>query len=523
MAGKVKRSMAQPWINGTEREDTARLRQLMGPAISLLHPGYSLLFLIPAFAALLPITSQPSAIALAALSTYFLLMAARIEKPWLSATPLPPLTVLCLGGWLRCGLGGTLIALSRPGPSAGLEAVMLRHLPETQLLWLTLCGSALVVFACFPAQSEPQAPSSPQAAGNQPLVNIALICGTVALGLILIGSVSGTLDRSPAPYLHWVVKRWRPDSVLVMFARFRDIFFLLAPLGIVKARHNWQKLMLILSFAMYVTLALPMGGRGLLLWPLIYGCLGLWLTPLSPKRLRAILLAVAATCLILLPVIQSYKVGLASFSNHRANLQERIETALAITSFDGITLQTSPEILGSTGRALYGCVDALLFQPQSSTRPRAGWHRLDSLLTAWIPDLILPKTRPVRDGHLIAAEAGGATREQAESRVYTSHDCISLGGDLYWRGGWPIVVLGSALAAMAYRLVSNLWYRYAGWGSTWQILLLLYPATFLTMYPAGSIGETAWLWMWDLPKYVFMIGIICFITGKLPRKTASTS
>jgi len=82
------------------------------------------------------------------------------------------------------------------------------------------------------------------------------------------------------------------------------------------------------------------------------------------------------------------------------------------------------------------------------------------------------------------------------------------------------VALGSALAAIAYRLVSSLWYRYAGWTSSWQILLLLYPATFLTMYPAGSIGETAWLWMWDLPKYVALIGLVCFITGRLSHKPA---
>jgi len=42
------------------------------------------------------------------------------------------------------------------------------------------------------------------------------------------------------------------------------------------------------------------------------------------------------------------------------------------------------------------------------------------------------------------------------------------------------------------------------------------------MYPAGSIGETAWLWMWDLPKYVVLIGMICFIAGKLPHKPAPT-
>jgi hypothetical protein len=34
------------------------------------------------------------------------------------------------------------------------------------------------------------------------------------------------------------------------------------------------------------------------------------------------------------------------------------------------------------------------------------------------------------------------------------------------------------------------------------------------VYPAGSVGETAWLWMWDFPKYVVLI----FITQQLARR-----
>jgi hypothetical protein len=509
--------MAQPWIDDAGRPETSRLNQLLGPAVLLLHPGYSLVFLIPAFAALLPLANQPLGIALAALSTYFLLMAARIEKSWLNTTPLPPLTILCFGGWLRCGLGGALIALGPPDTPTPLTTGMLRHLPETQMLWLSLCGAAILIFAFWPSRLQPRDPL-PKAASDQPLVNIALACSSVALGLILIGSLSGTLDRSPVAYLHWVAQRWRPDSVLVIFARFRDVFFLLAPLAISKARFNWQKLILTSIFIIYISLSLPLGGRGLLLWPFVYACFGLWLTPLNPRRLRAIILTVATTCIILIPVIQSYKIGLAQFNNQRATLEQRIEAVLETAMSKNLTLLPSPELIGSTGRSLYGCVDALLFQPPASAQPRAGWHGLDSVLTAWIPDLIIHKSRPVRDAHLIAAQASGITREQAESRVYTSHDCVSLGGDLYWRGGWPIVVLGSAFAAIAYRLVSSLWYRHAGWTSTWQILLLVYPATFLTAYPAGSIGETAWLWMWDLPKYVVLISLICWIIDRLSPK-----
>jgi hypothetical protein len=514
--------MKQPWMNDAgKKAETSRLTQLLGPAVLLLHPGFSLLFLVPAFAVLLPLANQPLGIVLAAVSTYFLLMAARIEKAWLSTTPLPPLTILCFGGWLRSGLGGALIALGPPNNPSPLTTGMLRYLPETQLLWLSLCGAAILIFAFWPSRLQPDDPS-PQAASDQTIVNIALACSAVALGLILIGSLSGTLDRSPVAYLHWVAQRWRPDSVLVMFARFRDVFFLLAPLAINKAKFIWQKLILTIAFMIYIVLSLPLGGRGLVLWPIVYACLGLWLTPLNPKRLRAIILAATATCLILAPFIQSYKISLADYSIRRASFEQRIAAAHRALSSDNLMVGLSSDVIGSTGRALYGCVDALLFQPPASTRERAGWHGMDSVLTAWIPNLILPKSRPVRDAHLIAAEASGITRERAESMIYTSHDCVSLGGDLYWRGGWPIVALGSAFAAIAYRLLTSIWYRHAGWASTWQIFLLLYPATFLTAYPAGSIGETAWLWMWDLPKYVVLIGMTCWVIDRQSRKSTPT-
>ncbi|MCP9830275.1 hypothetical protein KBY80_02565 [Synechococcus sp. JJ3a-Johnson] len=306
-----------------------------------------------------------------------------------------------------------------------------------------------------------------------------------------------------------------------MFARFRDVYFFLAPLAIYNARKHWQRALLIGVFASYVVMALPLGGRGLLLWPFVYSCMGLWLTPISPKRLRAALLTTVACCLIMLPLIQAYKLQLVSTNQHRSNITGRLEALQQATaSLNPLGSNTSHQ-LHPLGRSIYGCIDALLFQPPASTRPRAGWHRMENILTAWIPELLIPKAFPVRDAHFIAAEASGLSRKAAEAKTYTSHDCVTFGADLYWRGGWLAVILGSAVAAAFYRLISELWYRYASWQSAWQILLLTYPATFLTVYPFGSIGETAWLWMWDLPKYIIIISTICLIANRLTNNQQS--
>jgi hypothetical protein len=493
-----------------------RLAQLLGPAAILLHPIRGLLLLLLGCLPLLPFASQPLGIPLAALSSYVLLMAVRLEQPWLAISPFPPLTVLCLGAWLRCGLGGILIALGEPMSLSNSSSGFWRHLPEAQLLWLVASGTAVVVFAAWPRQPRPPAITS-QEADRQSVVALALACGVFALVALGIGVAAGTLDRNPSSYFFWVSQRWRPDSLFTMFARFREVFFLLAPLAIWKTRSTWIRMILVAILFTYTILALPLGGRGLLLYPLIYTCAGLWLTNISIKTFRLIICFILAISLMLIPSIAIYRstnsfntIRRDDFSGRLGHLGEAIISTANQTKL--------PTLMTQTGISIYGCSEGFLFQDPAASRPRAGWHRMESLLTAWLPELVVPKKIPVRDGHIIAEEARGRSRQEAESMIYTSHHCISMGGDLYWRGGWPIVALGSILTAIFYRIMSGFWYLLAGWESSWKILILLYPCTFLTMYPFGSIGETAWIWMWDLPKYVVLVGLIYVISARLPHK-----
>ena len=512
--------MAHPFPIDTGLTNS-RLLQLFGPARILLHPLYGLGLLMLACLPLLAVASQPVGVVLAALSTYLLLMAVRLEQPWLPLTPLPPLTVLCLGAWLRCGLGGLLLALGRPMALGEGNSPYWRHLPASQTLWIVLMAASVALFACWPATSRPTAISS-QGARSQPLLSLSLACGLFAIASISLGVWFGTLDRDPSSYLYWLARRWQPDSLFTMLARFRDVFFLLAPLAIYKSQRNWQRLVVLGLLLGYPALALPLGGRGLVLFPILYAVIGMWMTPISARVLRLIIGSTLIFGLIAIPSIQIYR-GLEGFRTaDRSDPGARL-TLLMSASQHLTRNQSISTTLTSTGISLYGCSDGYLFEEPARSRPRAGWHRMQALITAWIPELLAPKNVPVRDSHIIAMEIRGRSRAEAESMTYNSFPCVSFGADLYWRGGWQVVVVGSALFGIAYRMLSSFWYRYAGWASAWQILLLLYPATFLTMYPAGSIGETAWLWMWDLPKYVVLIGVICFIAGKLPLKPAPKS
>jgi hypothetical protein len=106
---------------------------------------------------------------------------------------------------------------------------------------------------------------------------------------------------------------------------------------------------------------------------------------------------------------------------------------------------------------------------------------------------------------------------------YTSFHCISFPGDLYWRGGWGLVVAGSFLFALFYRLLAQCWYRWAGLSSLVGLAIWVYPATFFIDYPAGSVGETLWIWLWDLPKYIVLVAVIALIQRAWQRRLQSNS
>jgi len=78
-----------------EPASASRMQRLLGLAEFLLHLITSLVVLLLASLLLTPLASQSVSVPLAAVSTYLLLMAVKIEQLWLSLTPLPPLTILC--------------------------------------------------------------------------------------------------------------------------------------------------------------------------------------------------------------------------------------------------------------------------------------------------------------------------------------------------------------------------------------------------------------------------------------------
>jgi hypothetical protein len=130
----------------------------------------------------------------------------------------------------------------------------------------------------------------------------------------------------------------------------------------------------------------------------------------------------------------------------------------------------------------------------------------------------MPNRPEVNDGHLIVKEIMGTPNAGTFEGRHVWFPGISLGGDLYWRFRWPGVAVGSAIFGLAYAGFCRLWYHLADLNrNTASVLVALFPATFLQGPPLRSLSETAWNWVYEFPKYLLILGIVCLIVETVSR------
>lgn len=488
----------------------SRLQQLFGPASPwLLHPQRSGLVCLSAWVFSLPLTwHHPWLALLGFIAVWTLTVALWLEAPLLQTLPLPPLTVLLIGACLRWGIGPLLLAVGGSGGDDFVE-IWIRHGPPAQLLWLVLTAALLLSALPQRRAVESAALSLPHpplltAANNHPrlrsqLTVLAAVLSLYMAAYICLSLLSGAFDRQFETYVNWTNQLWRLDTPVAAFSRLRDLWFLLFPLWWKLLARPWRFILGAEMFAFFAAAFLS-GSRGLLFYPALLLFFGLWFVLKDLRFLRRLALALAALVFVLSPLI--FVVRESPSFQQAEGWTGRLE------SVRQTLLQPEP-LLDKTrwlGRDLYACHDPYLFTPENANEPLAGSMGLGSLFYLWVPKHILPDRPVLFDGHLIAKQL---QRIELSSWTDVWFPCFSLPADLMRRWSVQGVLLGSFLVAASLQILFRLWYRSISIsGSTFQLLLFLLPATYLQSFPFGTVSETLWSLLWELPKYLVVIWIL---------------
>lgn len=281
------------------------------------------------------------------------------------------------------------------------------------------------------------------------------------------------------------------------------MWFVLLPLFFRLSSLKTKTLQIVLLVSFFVA-ALLSGSRGLLFYPSLLLVAGLWLASGKTILLRKLLLCVTISFLLLSPLIQVMR-EMPSFRGAES-LGDRIDAVQSAVM--------SPQKLTKKalwiGRDLYACHDPFLFNPSSQSFVDAGFSGLSSLKYLLVPRHIYPEQPPIFDGHIIVKKILGVTDKTYGSQAW--FPCLSLPGDLYRRWGYSGVITGSLLTAVIVGGIGRLWYTYTlKPQNSFQLLVFIYPCTYLQGFPFGTVSETMWYLLWDLAKYLLLF----FVIGKL--------
>ena len=499
-----------------------RLSQLLGPADRLLHPLTALVVAILLWIPLALLTGRWLAMAWCGWSLVLLSTALWLERPWINRLPLPPLTVITLAGFQRWGLGAFLLALAGERVSSQVLPWS-RALEPSQALWGVVSTAIVAVALLNRPLLRRLDPAPLGGALRRRLPFLVLLLALYSVGYLLVGVISGTLDRSNTNYVHWTVRLWRADTLFVPFLRLRDLFPLLVPLGIQvcvgpwpteagEARpRRWLAPALVLLLLVSLVLGGLTGGRGLLLGPLLMLLFGLWMTSIPPRMIRWLVAGFLVFALAFIPLMGALR-DTAAF---QSTLSQRPLERLELIARSAMNARPQPETLSVIGRDLFPSSDPYLFQPPGSEQPPAGWKRLHGLLFLWVPKHLYPNRPEINDGHLIAKEIMGKPEFGTVNGKHVWFPNVSFGGDLYWRFRKGGVVIGALLFAAVYAALCRVWYSCASLSSSLlAFLIALYPATFLNGLPLRSVSETAWNWLWEFPKYLLILLLLAWVVDR---------
>lgn len=492
-----------------------RISELIGPLDLLSDTWKIFIICILGFGISAWFTTSLIGLALCWWGVGLLLLCMHIERPWLNVFPLPPLTTLQLSFGMKWSIGGLLLLLAR----GETDVPVWRDYIEEALPINALLGTLVVLpalfnyifirkrFSCLNKRNEIKSNLESALKSKQVLL-LCLICGGVASGYLLIGLLSGTLDRGAESYFRWASKIWRPDTLFSAVIRLRDLYYILLPAVFWRWKRNtYIRTILLVMTVLPLTGCLLLGSRGIILYPLFLLICGCWLAGAKASLFRNLFIATTLFSILFVSVIGNSRL---SFDNSsRFDIGERI--SIIFENFNK-SLPNS-KMISMLGRELYASSDPHMFKEPGLSMPERGFQDLKNLPFIWVPKFIYPEQPEVLNDHIIAGIIEGAPEGGMEKGIWVTFPSITMSADLYSRFRWPGVVIGGLLFGIFYTIVCRVWYKHAfntlSLGSS--VILGLFPATFLQGPPAGTIMKTAWVWGYEIPKYILVIIILVFI------------
>ncbi|QNJ07676.1 putative membrane protein [Synechococcus sp. Minos11] len=511
-----------------KKSPNGRIYDLFAPLTILLDTRYAAVFCSLGFLLTLTITTSMLGSALCWLGIFGILFTISFEKRFLELVAFPPLSVIAInmiGHWAIAGIFlqlndfGNLFA-NKEITEANIDLyIMLKHLDKSitvnAIFSLMLVSAYVLVTKKVISKAGNKIKNicsdvltkKINAETQRKIFILVLLLSVPYIMHNLIGFATGVMDRSYETYLQYAGRVWRPDTLVVAFVRLKDIYILLLTFAVIKLnRYRYWLILLSLATASSLALISLSGGRGLVIWPLILVLGGLWT---ANVRIRIIKIMLAF--IIVFGVFFINVVG-----------NTRGEGFSTISRFDFVgRLAFMAETAGNSEdessnakfwQSIYAKADGWLFTDSSLSKARVGFEGLENIKYIWIPKAFYLGKPELNDGHLIANEISDRPGRGLVNGYYTHFGHVSPGGDLFRRFGYGGVVIGGIVAGFLYGLMGRYWYNNCNlYGSTFVLLFTLLPSTYLQGLPFRSVSETAWTWLYEMPKYFIVFIAIHFI------------
>lgn len=447
------------------------------------------------------------------------------ERAWLSRTFASPLFIISLGVYLRAGLGLGLLYFTPHNIDDHFIKVWATSISQLQLIWLPLQLGLLFYAICeqkillrrYRISAYYSYPSQfARALSNRRSLNALYLALTIFFAVYLVASqLSNAFSRDFETYYFLTHLLWRFDTPTTALLRLRDIWLFITPIYYRSLPYSLRLIPLML-LSVFFTSALLSGSRGLLLYPILLLTVGFAASVRSKQKIILLFLSLFTVALTLIPTIYVLRESPA-FQSAQHPI-ERLKSILILPAQD---LSSIIARLPYTGRDLYACHDPFLFEPANRKHLNYGWHSISAFPWLFVPRHFFPAQPPIFDGPIIAKRLQGVEPSRWSSVWFP---CISLPADLYRRFDIIGLLTGSLFTSIIVGFLSTLWKQLVTRNhipGPFEFLLWSLPLTYIQSFPLGTLSETSWFLLWDLPKYLLVFFILSRVSTLISRKTTN--